>query len=135
MAKAEERAFERYPDYREMDGGYVTQIHKRKVFAEGYHQAEKDRVLPQLKQEWSEVDNARFEDAIQMIESNGTCVRSDDAVKLVSNWLKSLKQRSTWKPSDEQMETLLSEVTAWTKGCPKQIVLESLYNDLIKLKE
>lgn len=42
MTKAEERAFERYPDYREMDGGYVTQIHKRKVFAEGYHQAEKD---------------------------------------------------------------------------------------------
>jgi hypothetical protein len=42
MSKAEERAFERYPDYREMDGEYVTQIHKRKVFAEGYQQAEKD---------------------------------------------------------------------------------------------
>ena len=36
----------------------------------------------------------------------------------------------TWKPSKEQMEALLSEVTAWTKGCPKQKVLESLYNDL-----
>jgi len=45
MSKAEERAFERYSDYREMDGGYVTQIHKRKVFAEGYHQAEKDLEL------------------------------------------------------------------------------------------
>lgn len=45
MNKAEVRAFERYPDYREMDGEYVTQIHKRKVFAEGYHQAEKDNEL------------------------------------------------------------------------------------------
>ena len=45
MSKAEERAFERYPDYREMDGEYVTQIHKRKVFAEGYQQAEKDLEL------------------------------------------------------------------------------------------
>ena len=43
--KANQRAFERYPDYREMDGEYVTQIHKRKVFAEGYHQAEKDNEL------------------------------------------------------------------------------------------
>ena len=45
MNNAERRAFERYPDYREMDGEYVTQIHKRKVFAEGYHQAEKDNEL------------------------------------------------------------------------------------------
>ena len=46
----------------------------------------------------------------------------------------SLYPQNTWKPSDEQMEVLLSEVTGWTKGCPKQIVLESLYNDLKKLK-
>ena len=49
-------------------------------------------------------------------------------------WLKSLKQRFAWKPSDEQMKVLLSEVKGWTKDCPKQKVLESLYNDLIKLK-
>ena len=50
------------------------------------------------------------------------------------SFLKSLRPQSHWKPSDEQMECLLSEVTAWTKGCPKQKVLESLYNDLKKLK-
>ena len=42
--------------------------------------------------------------------------------------------QNRWKPSNKQMEVLLSEVEAWTKGCPKQIVLESLYNDLKKLK-
>jgi len=47
----------------------------------------------------------------------------------------SLFPQSRWKPSDKQMDVLLSEVTAWTKGCPKQIVLESLYQDLKKLRE
>jgi hypothetical protein len=42
MSNAEQRSFEIYPDYREMNGECVTQIHKRKVFAEGYRQAEKD---------------------------------------------------------------------------------------------
>lgn len=45
MSKAEERALERYPDYKGMYGRYVTQINKRKVFTEGYHQAEKDNAL------------------------------------------------------------------------------------------
>ena len=54
------------------------------------------------------------------------------------DWLESLKHKiisqSQWKPSDEQMEVLLSEVAAWENGCPKQKVLESLYNDLQNLK-
>lgn len=50
------------------------------------------------------------------------------------DWLNSPKARSTWKPSDEQMDVLLGEVTAWSKGCSKQKVLESLYDDLKKLK-
>jgi hypothetical protein len=32
------------------------------------------------------------------------------------------------------MGVLLSEVNGWKKGCSKQKVLESLYNDLKKLK-
>ena len=42
MTKAEERALEAYPDYPNMDGGYVTQRKPRKVFIQGYEQAEKD---------------------------------------------------------------------------------------------
>ena len=45
MSKAEDLAFERYPDYRAMDGGYITQRNKRMVYVEGYHQAEKDLEL------------------------------------------------------------------------------------------
>lgn len=45
MSKAEERALEKYPDYRGMDGGYVTQRNKRMFYIYGYHQAEKDLEL------------------------------------------------------------------------------------------
>lgn len=45
MSKAEERALEKYPDYRGMDGGYVTQRNKRMFYIEGYLQAEKDLEL------------------------------------------------------------------------------------------
>lgn len=48
--------------------------------------------------------------------------------------IREIKDKYTWKPSDEQMKVLISEVEGWTKGCPKQKVLESLYNDLKKLK-
>ncbi len=43
--RAEERALEAYPDYPTMDGGYVTQRKTRKVFIQGYEQAEKDLAL------------------------------------------------------------------------------------------
>lgn len=42
MTKAEQRAFEAYPDYPTMDGGHVTQRRTRKVFVQGYKQAEND---------------------------------------------------------------------------------------------
>jgi len=42
MSKAEERALVAYPDYPTMDGGYVTQRRPRKVFVQGYKQAEND---------------------------------------------------------------------------------------------
>lgn len=45
MDKAEKRALEKYPDYRGMDGGYITQRNKRMVYIKGYHQAEKDLEL------------------------------------------------------------------------------------------
>lgn len=43
--------------------------------------------------EWSDVDDIRLNEAIEMIESNGRWIRSEDAVKLVSDWLKSIKDR------------------------------------------
>lgn len=44
------------------------------------------------KSAWSEEDALRLEEAIYMIKARGW-IRGDDAVKLVLDWLKSLKQR------------------------------------------
>ena len=85
----------------------------------------KNRVQP--KQEWSEEDEEMLCRCISATFDHGYLKEC--------NWLKSLRPQNRWKPSDEQMEVLLSEVNAWTKGCPKQKVLESLYNDLKKLRE
>ena len=97
------------------DAGYTFDFDKKEL----------KKIEP--KQEWSEEDMYKIENALF-----GTYA-ADVATRLL-NKIKSLRPQSTWKPSDEQMEVLLSEVTAWTKGCPKQIVLESLYQDLQKLK-
>lgn len=43
--------------------------------------------------EWSEDDALRLEEVICMIEANGRWVRSDDALKLVLDWLKSIRPR------------------------------------------
>ena len=94
----------------------------------------KDRVQPQPKQEWSEYDKIQLSEAIQMIEANGTWIRSEDAVKKVSNWLKSLKPQNRWKPSEEQMKALnwvAYNYALMDKGTEEN--LQSLYNSLKKL--
>lgn len=87
-------------------------------------------IVSEQKSDWSEEDDddAWMNDIISKVENNLQLNKAE------IDWLKSLKTRYTWKPSDEQMKALLSEVEAWTKGCPKQVILESLYNDLKKLK-
>ena len=60
--------------------------------------------LEQKPVEWSDIDNMRLREAIQMVESNGSWVRSKDAVKLVSDWLKSLKDRVVPQPKQEWTE-------------------------------
>ena len=55
------------------------------------------------------------------------------------HWLKSLKERYTWKPSDEQMDTLQHAIV-YVEGCNSNFkgggsVLEKLYNDLMRLRE
>lgn len=87
------------------------------------------------KPAWSEYDQIQLDEAIQMVESNGTWIRSEDAVKKVSDWLKSLNDRvlpqNTWKPSDEQMDALNDVISSRDI---KYDVLSELWKDLKKLK-
>lgn len=97
----------------------------------------KSRILPQSKQEWSKLDEIRLDEAIQMVESNGRWVRSDDGVKLVADWLKSLKNRYIWRPSDKQIDALHDAAVYVDKSMfphPKGILMK-LYEQLKKLRD
>jgi hypothetical protein len=94
----------------------------------------KDRIQHQSKQEWSEYDKIQLSEAIQMIEANGTWIRSEDAVKKVSNWLKSIKPNH-WKPSGQQIKALkgLLDYNIGVYDYNQFQIVDSLYSDLQKL--
>lgn len=85
---------------------------------------------------WHNEDEKNCQGILDEIEANKSEAPEYDidTYNRFVNWLKSIRHKNLWKPSDEQMDVLLSEVNAWVKGCSKQKVLESLYNDLKKLK-
>ena len=90
------------------------------------------------KPAWSEEDEDMCYKAIAVI--NRLCAEGKDYVWSIKTlrklfyWLKSLKERYTWKPSKEQMETL--EYYMHTLICNKRKeILFGLYTDLKKLRE
>lgn len=84
---------------------------------------------------WSEEDEKHIHSIISTIE----CCKAQykEAIAVIEqydsdlDWLKSLRPQSTWKPSDEQMGALWDSIKHNLHLHP---VLESLYNDLKKLK-
>jgi hypothetical protein len=92
-----------------------------------------NNVKPRHKYEWSEEDEKNYNTILKIIQNFDTSAQS--ANKL-SNWLKSLKERYTWKPSDEQMEAL-SNALGLAKSCGEESFydLRALYEQLKKLRE
>ena len=95
----------------------------------------KDRVQPQPKQEWSTCDeftikilNTVCDEYLKISTYKGTEFRHEiiDSQK----WLKSLKERYTWRPSDEQMDALETAISAHSN-----YELCRLLEQLKKLKE
>lgn len=75
-----------------------------------------------------------FDYALNMIEWYGG--KNENKSRFVSNWLKSIKDRYTWKPSEEQMNALSSiNVTGTISYAGQGQELIALYNDLKKLRE
>ena len=88
------------------------------------------KLYEQKPSEWSEEDENRINRLIAYFEDKESFTAEDDIV--YANWLKSLKERCAWKPSEEQMDALNS--ARW--NAPFNIeILDSLYNDLKKLTE
>lgn len=85
--------------------------------------------------EWSEEDEKQARQ-IERIAHNGGCTQK--LQKQIADWFKSLKNRYTWKPSDEQINTLEqwlkdNQYKGDTRYCYP--IFDSLYQDLKKLKE
>jgi len=71
----------------------------------------------------------------QLIVFCENCMVQDTNAKRCANFLKSLKDRITWKPSDEQMLALDSTLQYSQVSHNSYENLNSLYNDLKKLTE
>ena len=89
------------------------------------------------KIEWSEEDKEMFDYALDMVEWYDG--KNKKRVRLVSNWLKSIKDRYTWKPSKEQMHILswIANVKLGDSVVEQEVSkhLNELYKDLKKLRE
>lgn len=116
----------------------------QKMKEAGYEWDAEKKELKEIKQNpaWSEEDEERIEQICEDLKcglenfhsrKNVKGLHFEEIIKSNIDWLKSLKERCTWKPSDEQIAEL-----KWVKediGGKSRRLLDSLYNDLKKLKE
>lgn len=98
----------------------------------------KNRVQPQPKQEWSEEDELHIRELESLVKKVWAIAEHEDDKETIhkmsdlSFFLKTLKPKSHWKPSDEQIEVLKEAVEEWD-GYKEYKTLNSLYEDLQKL--
>lgn len=84
---------------------------------------------------WGDEDEEMKDSLVHFLQLYGDLQFSKPVKQSMIDWLKSIRSNNKWKPTKAQMDVLLGEVIVWKKGCPKQIVFESLYNDLKKLMD
>jgi hypothetical protein len=85
---------------------------KEFIDADNWLKSLEGRVQP--KQEWSEEDEKMLECAIDIIEWYSVVDKSKS--RRVSDWLKSLRPQSHWKPSEEQMLAVETAINVIGKG-------------------
>lgn len=110
----------------------------QKMNEAGYEWDAKKKELIKIehKPAWSEKDNEHVNSLLKRLD--GFCRKEFTTTRFAinddENWLKSLKDKYTWKPSEEQMNTL--EYYMHTLVCSEhKEVLFGLYADLKKLME
>lgn len=91
----------------------------------------KDKVQPK---QWSEEDEAKLKSACAFIR-NTSLNGNEDVVNSTIDWLKSLKLRNHWKPTEEQVSTMKYLAKYYAKGCdePTRSIIEGLYEQLKQL--
>lgn len=105
----------------------------QKMKEAGYEwDAEKKELIKiEQKPAWSEEDEKQARQIERIVHNDGCTQKLQ---KQIADWFKSLKERCTWKPNEEQMNTL--EYYMHTLICNEhKEVLFGLYADLKKLRE
>lgn len=104
------------------DAGYTFDFDKREL-----------KKIEQKSAEWSEEDEKKFADACIMLD----WYKGNNwwTAQYIKDWLKSLKDRYTWKPSDAQMASIICAVRKMKESACYDSELVSLLNDLKKLRE
>ena len=109
----------------------------------GYEWDAEKKELKKIKQEWSDED----EEIIvclnncldELNEENGWCYvyvnNKNVELNKVRNWLKSIKDKYTWKPSEEQITWLYRAADDASENSRMKQILNELLSDLKKLKE
>ena len=102
----------------------------QKMHEAGYEWNAEKKELKKIEQKpvWSEEDERIYRSIMCSFAHNFKLTIQQQ------NFVKSLKDRYTWKPSEEQMEALLYEVNAWDEDSINGQNLKSLYQDLKKLR-
>lgn len=132
-----------FPELREFEdedmiryiGNAITCRESAKYLEEkGIDMIKAHRWLESFKQEWSEVDEkivtGIINDIQERLEDYPTEQLAERYFKEIK-WLKSLKERYGWKPSDGQLHDLKRAIDSFTF---EPDYLEELYEDLKKLK-
>lgn len=106
------------------------------IDSDTYNKIVDECIYGEQKPAWSEEDERNLQGIIDEIEANKNHAPDYDVATYnrFLSWLKSIKERYTWKPSDEQIDTL--EYYMHNLICNEhKEVLFGLYADLKKLKE
>ena len=115
--------------YKMYDGWYETTLN--------FESENNWRPIEQKPVEWSEEDSNIWNRTLLYLENmKDSC--SIDCVPYINKciiWVKSLKERYAWKPSDEQMNALDSALRYSQVSHNSFKPLNSLFNDLKKLRE
>jgi hypothetical protein len=110
----------------------------KKMREAGYEWDAEKKELKRIEQNpaWSEDDEEVHRKCICAMRASACGFPEEEKfVEKVDNWLKSLKDRYIWKPSDEQMKALSNAGNSFRPFEEGHKVLWSLYNDLKKLRE
>lgn len=117
--------------------GSLAEYTIESIYGERYHgkgwgldiSCDNDYELVKQESAWGEEDEKMMNSFLHKVEVCYLLTNKENV--WIINKLKSLKQRCTWKPSDEQMEALWNTLHP---DDPYYVDLSSLYNELKKLK-